>query len=95
MRNRIQQMEKRHHIYPPILLRARELKQPQTPAEATLWRQLRGRNLGYKFRRQHPIDRFIIDFYCAETKICIELDGSSHLEKEQEEYDQARTLILE
>ena len=88
-------MENRHRIYPPILLRARELRQPQTPAEATLWRQLRGRNLGYKFRRQHPIDRFIIDFYCAETKICIELDGSSHLEKEQEEYDQARTLILE
>jgi len=88
-------MEKRHHIYSPILLRARELRQPQTPAEATLWRQLRGRNLGYKFRRQHPIDRFIIDFYCAEAKLCIEIDGSSHFEKEQEEYDKARTEALQ
>lgn len=89
------QMEKRHRIYPPILLRARELRQPQTPAEATLWRHLRNRNLGYKFRRQHPIDRFIIDFYCAKAKLCIEIDGSSHFETEQEEYDKARTEILE
>ena len=88
-------MNKRHRIYPSILLRARELRHPQTPAEATLWRYLRDRNLGYKFRRQHPIDRFIIDFYCAAAKLCIEIDGSSHFEKEQEEYDKARTEILQ
>ena len=68
-----------------------KLRHPQTPAEATLWQHLRNRNLGYKFRRQHPIDRFIIDFYCAEAKLCIEIDGSSHFETEQEEYDKART----
>jgi very-short-patch-repair endonuclease len=88
-------MDKRHRIYPPVLLRARELRHPQTPAEATLWQHLRGRNLGYKFRRQHPIDRFIIDFYCAKAKLCIEIDGSSHFEAEQEEYDKVRTEILE
>jgi very-short-patch-repair endonuclease len=88
-------MEKRHRIYPRILLRARELRQPQTPAETTLWRHLRDRNLGYKFRRQHPIDRFIVDFYCAEAKLCIEIDGSSHLASEQKEYDKARTEFLE
>jgi very-short-patch-repair endonuclease len=88
-------MGKRHRIYPPVLLRSRELRHPQTPAEATLWRHLRNRNFGYKFRRQHPIDRFIIDFYCAEAKLCIEIDGSSHFEKEQGEYDKARTEILE
>ena len=88
-------MDKRHRIYPPVLLRSRELRHLQTPAEATLWQNLRNRNLGYKFRRQHPIDRFIVDFYCAEAKLCIEIDGGSHFEKEQEEYDKARTEFLE
>ncbi|MFN8398666.1 MAG: endonuclease domain-containing protein [Anaerolineales bacterium] len=88
-------METRHRIHPIILARARELRQPQTPAEATLWRHLRNRNLKYKFRRQHPIYRFIIDFYCAEAKLLIEIDGDSHLVKEQIEYDKARTEYLE
>ncbi len=88
-------MESRHRIHPIILARAREMRQPQTPAEATLWRHLRNRNLKYKFRRQHPIYRFIIDFYCAEAKLLIEIDGDSHLQKEQMEYDQARTEYLE
>ena len=80
-------MHNRHRVYPPVLLRSRELRHPQTPAEATLWRHLRGRNLVYKFRRQHPLDRFIVDFYCPEAKLCIEIDGGSHFETEQEEYD--------
>ncbi|MBI5824501.1 MAG: endonuclease domain-containing protein [Chloroflexi bacterium] len=88
-------MEKRLRIHPTIRQFARELRQPQTPAEATLWQHLRNRNLQYKFRRQHPIDFFIIDFYCAEAKLLIEIDGASHLEKEQQEYDQARTEYLE
>ena len=88
-------MEKRLRIHPAIRQFARELRQPQTPAETTLWNLLRNRNLKYKFRRQHPIDFFIIDFYCAEAKLLIEIDGSSHLEKEQQGYDQARTEYLE
>lgn len=60
-----------------------------------MWQHLRNRNLRYKFRRQHPIDRFIIDFYCAEAKLLIEIDGASHLDKEQVEYDKARTEYLE
>jgi len=88
-------MEKRLRIHPAIRQFARELRQPQTPAETTLWNLLRNRNLKYKFRRQHPIDFFIIDFYCAEAKLLIEIDGSSHLEKEQQEYDHARTEYLE
>ncbi len=71
------------------------MRQPQTPAEATLWRALRGRNLGYKFRRQHPIERFIIDFYCAQAKLCIEIDGASHGDPEQVAYDIVRTAYLE
>jgi len=88
-------MEKRHRIHPIIRQFARELRQPQTPAEATLWNHLRNRNLKYKFRRQHPIDFFIIDFYCAEARLLIEIDGSSYLEREQQEYDQSRTEYLE
>jgi leucyl-tRNA synthetase len=88
-------MEPRHRIHPILLQRAREMRHPQTAAEATLWHAVRNRNLLYKFRRQHPIDRFIIDFYCAQAKLCIELDGESHLEPDQMEYDKARTEYLE
>ena len=88
-------MEKRHRIHPAIRQFARELRQPQTPAEATLWQQLRNRNLEYKFRRQHAIEFFIIDFYCAEVKLCIEVDEDSHLAREQQEYDTSRTEYLE
>ena len=88
-------MERRHRVYPPILARAHELRRPQTPAETTLWRVLRNRNLQYKLRRQHPIENFIVDFYCAQAKLCIEIDGSTHLEPSQAEYDAARTTYLE
>jgi very-short-patch-repair endonuclease len=88
-------MEPRHRLHPAIRQFARELRQPQTPAETTLWRYLRNRNLEYKFRRQHPIEFFIIDFYCAEAKLLIEIDGDSHFQKAQMEYDQARTGYLE
>ena len=60
-----------------------------------MWRHLRNRNLKYKFRRQHPIDFFIVDFYCAEARLLIEIDGDSHLVKEQMEYDKTRTEYLE
>jgi very-short-patch-repair endonuclease len=88
-------METRHRIHPILLPHAREMSHPQTPAEATVWRYLRNRNLGFKFRRQHPIVRFIIDFYCAELKLCIEIDGDTHLEQDQQEYDAARAEYLE
>lgn len=88
-------MRKGYRINPIILARAREMRQPQTPAEATVWRALRNRKTGHKFRRQHPIYRFIIDFYCARAKLLIEIDGESHLQAEQIEYDTARTEYLE
>jgi len=85
--------EKRHRIYPPILANVREMRQPQTPAESKLWARLRNRQLGgLKFRRQHPIDRFIADFYCAACRLVIEIDGDSHAD--QVEYDVARTAWL-
>jgi very-short-patch-repair endonuclease len=88
-------MEKRHRIHPLILAHAREMRHPQTPAESELWRALRNRQFKYKFRRQHPIDRFIVDFYCAEAKLLIEVDGASHLEPKKMEYDKLRTEYLE
>jgi very-short-patch-repair endonuclease len=86
--------EKRHRIHPVIRQRARELRQPQTPAEAKLWQHLRRRQLkGFYFRRQHPIDHFIVDFYCARARLVVEVDGDVHAM--QEEYDAARTAWLE
>jgi very-short-patch-repair endonuclease len=82
-------------VMPAILQRARELRHPLTPAEAKVWSRVRNRGLSFKIRRQHPIERFIADFYCAEAKLVIEIDGNSHVEPDQEEYDRARTKWLE
>jgi leucyl-tRNA synthetase len=66
-----------------------------TEAESILWEMLRGNKTGYKFRRQHQIDRFIPDFVCLEKKLIVEIDGEYHLSDEQIELDEARTDILE
>ncbi len=72
---------------------AREMRGSMTDAEALLWKLLRNRRIaGAKFRRQHPIGRYILDFYCAEEKLAIELDGSQHAESVA--YDQHRDSWL-
>jgi very-short-patch-repair endonuclease len=74
--------------------RERSLRRNQTEAERTLWQHLRnGRLLNYKFRRQHRIGPYYVDFYCAEAMLIIELDGSQHLQRSN--YDEHRTLFLE
>lgn len=78
-----------------LIERSRELRHESTPAEQTLWRYLRNRRLdGLKFRRQHPVSRFILDFYCEDLQLAIEVDGGGHNEEEQEAYDLARTEAL-
>jgi very-short-patch-repair endonuclease len=73
----------------------RELRQSSTKAEKILWEYLRNRKLdGLKFRRQHPIDKFIADFYCHEKKLVVELDGAVHDDKMNAQYDEARTYEL-
>ena len=73
---------------------ARSLRRNQTPVEAKLWSVLRNRQLdGLKFRRQHPIGRYVADFCCEEIRLIIELDGSQHLD--QAEYDAERTKYFE
>jgi very-short-patch-repair endonuclease len=73
---------------PKVLLeRARELRKEQTPAEKILWECLRNRRfLNTKFRRQHNIDRYIVDFYCHEKLLVIELDCSIHANQQAEDY---------
>jgi very-short-patch-repair endonuclease len=77
-----------------IQQRARELRRAQTPAEQKLWARLRHKQLyGLRFRRQHPIERFIVDFCCVARKLVVEIDGHSHAL--QAEYDEDRTAWLE
>jgi very-short-patch-repair endonuclease len=67
-----------------------------TEAEEILWEHLRNNKLnGLKFRRQHPLDIFIADFYCHQRKLIIELDGGIHDVLNQREYDEGRTFELE
>jgi len=73
---------------------ARHMRANPTAAEKVLWQQLRNRQVNnLKFRRQHPVGSYIVDFYCAEKKLLVEIDGDSHLE--QVEYDIERTQWLE
>ena len=77
------------------LTRRRQLRRDQTDAEAALWRCLRGRRfVGFKFRRQHPCGPFILDFFCADRRLAIELDGGQHYEEAAQAYDARRTRYV-
>ncbi len=78
-----------HRLKPSV----QEMRKNPTPAEEALWQRLRGEQLGTKFRRQHSIDRFIVDFYAREPRLIIEVDGPIH--ETQREYDALRQSILE
>jgi very-short-patch-repair endonuclease len=74
---------------------ARAMRREPTDAEAKLWELLRFKSLaGYRFRRQHRVGGYILDFYCASRRLAIELDGGQHNDAGQAEYDQKRTLRL-
>jgi very-short-patch-repair endonuclease len=77
-------------------MRARQLRQEQTLTEAKLWQVLRSRQLkSYKFRRQHPIGRFIVDFCCPELRFIVEVDGAVHQQQDQICRDEERTAMLQ
>ena len=87
---------RRHRVQPDIQYFSREMRREPTEAETLMWQRLRGRRLnGWRFRRQHPYERFILDFYCAEAKLVVEIDGAIHLTKKQQIYDRERTIWLE
>ncbi len=76
-----------------LLKRAKEMRKNPTPAEALLWKELKGKKIDFKIRQQHPIDEFIADFACLKRKLIIEIDGKYH--DYQLEKDSERTLKLE
>lgn len=75
--------------------RRRDLRNGATSAEASLWKVLKGKQLeGLKFRRQHSVGNYIVDFYCPEHKLAIELDGQYHFEEGQILRDEKRSKFL-
>ena len=74
--------------------RARQFRRQLTPAEARLWTALRRRFLGVRFRRQHPIGPYILDFYCPEQRLAVEVDGLIHDADGQIAHDERRTAWL-
>jgi len=72
----------------------RALRKNQTEPERRFWQAVRGKQLGVKFRRQQGIGPYIVDFYCAELKLVVELDGESHYTDEGLKHDQERDAFL-
>jgi len=79
---------------PLIFERARELRSRETVPEKLLWKRLSKKQLGVKFRRQHPIHCYIADFYCHTHKLIVEIDGASHDGQEQSANDKVRDKSL-
>jgi len=77
-----------------LFVYARVLRKTMTHCESILWECIRNNKLGVKFRRQHPIEAFILDFYCHELKLGIEVDGSIHEYGDNQLYDAGRTIQL-
>ena len=83
------------HNKPLLKSRRQELRNNATPAEKLLWGVLQHSNLeGYKFRRQHSVGSYIVDFYCPSARLAVELDGDSHFTDESIEHDRQRTAYL-
>ena len=84
------------HTASPLRAHAREMRGAPTRSENRLWAWLRDRRFdGYKFRRQYPIGRYVVNFYCAELKLAIEVDGRQHGNRLMAQYDDERTNALQ
>ena len=85
-----------HDVCPEVFALARELRKEMTLAEKKLWGELRQKQLnGFRFRRQHPVGRYVVDFYCYSADLVIEIDGMKHSSRIQKRYDDERTCELE
>lgn len=71
------------------------LRKNATEYEKILWEHLKNKNLGEKFRRQHSVENYILDFYCPNKRLCIELDGAHHFTAEGQENDKTRDELLQ
>ena len=88
-------MKKQVNNLPHLKTFRKTLRNNLTPAEAALWKHLKGKQLeGRKFRRQHSVGNYILDFYCPSEHLAIELDGQGHFETSQAEYDRDRDMFL-
>jgi very-short-patch-repair endonuclease len=79
---------------PELVARAKELRKNMTIAEKKLWYGYL-KSFQFKVLRQRPIDHFIVDFYCPQLKLVIEVDGDSHFTEDGQDYDKERTQVLE
>jgi len=87
--------EGKKYLSPEQLRFIRSLRKKITDAERLLWSLLRDRQLeGFKFRRQHPVGKYVLDFYCHEARLDVELDGGQHNEIDQRKQDEARSFFL-
>lgn len=85
----------KNHVFPYIKDLARGFRKKPSGPEKLLWEALRNRKIGgLKFRRQFPFGRYIADFYCHEAKLIIEIDGISHEDRDQKNYDECRDQIM-
>ena len=78
-----------------LQIAAREMRKEPTQAERMPWGVLRGSRLGVRFRRQHPAGHFILDFWCPEAKLAVEVDGDVHDSDDRREKDAHRTALLD
>ena len=86
----------KHHVLQITKDRARRMRKAPTPSEDLLWQALRNRQFrGLKFLRQHPIGPTIVDFYCYEKRLVVEVDGGLHQKRDVREHDKARQEYLE
>jgi len=82
-----------YNASPAIFSKAEELRKNMTEAELILWNKLNKKQLGFRFKSQHPIEHFIADFYCHKAKLVVEIDGKIH--EKQKEYDLGRESEIE
>ena len=90
-------MNDKGHEYnnPNLLSKRKDLRNNSTSAESTLWNLLKGKQImGMKFRRQHSVGPYILDFYCPQIRLCIELDGHEHFTSVGDAQDDIRTEYL-
>ncbi len=88
-------MKKKGPALDKTIAKARTLRRELTPAEQRLWTALRGRQLdGLKFRRQHPYAQFVLDFFCVDRLLTIEVDGGIHADPDTAAHDAVRTEFL-
>lgn len=90
----VEEADMHYGAHPTTHENAKFLRNNQTQTEQMLWLKLRNNQLGVKFRRQHPVGNYVLDFYCHKYKLAIEIDGEYHSEIEQKDYDRLRDQNL-